>query len=202
MKWKDLVYQRVVAYCNVVGSRTFSLEEFFKANEHVFHKAYPNNRFPRQKVCEMLQAIRDEELLTFLDNTGNYTLRGVDLLDVERDETKTIDLSREVPQRREYLIETYVRNVRWARRAREVFGDYCLFDDCKNTFLRDDGSPYVEVHHIIPLYRNGEDSLPNLCVLCAHHHKMAHYADCGTISRIESMLLSRTSDLLGSRHAG
>ena len=197
MTWKDLVYHQIIAYCNKIGARTFSLDGFFKTNVDIFRKFYPNNNYPRQKVCEMLQKIRNDDLITFLDNSGNYTLRGVDLLDAEKEEIKTIDISRETPEKREYLVETYVRSVTWARRAREVFGCYCVFDDCKNTFLRDDRSPYIEVHHIIPLFRNGEDALWNLSVLCAHHHKMAHYADNKTKASIESILLNKTQHLIG-----
>ena len=198
MRWEDLVYQQIIAYCNKIGSRTFSLDAFFESNVGVFRQFYPNNNYPRQKVCEMLQKIRNDGLITFLDYSGNYTLRGVDLLDTEKEELKRIDISRETPERREYFVETYVRNVAWARRAKEVFGCYCLFDDCKNTFSRDDGSPYIEVHHIIPLFRNGEDALWNLSVLCAHHHKMAHYADSKTKSNIESTLLNKTQHLMGA----
>ncbi|MCC6126511.1 MAG: HNH endonuclease [Pirellulales bacterium] len=201
MKWKDLVYQRVISFCNEIGSRTFSLDEFFAANEGVLRQSYPKNRFPRQKTCEMLQQLRNDGIITFLDYTGNYTLRGVDLLDVEKDETKTIDLSLETPERKEYMIESYVRNVRWARLAREVFGDYCLFEGCNNTFLRNDATPYIEVHHIIPLYKNGENSLFNLCVLCAHHHKMAHFADHNTVKHVESLLTSINQDFLRNHHA-
>ena len=202
MTWKELVHRQIIAYCNKIGSRTFSLDAFFAANENIFRKNYPNNRFPRQKTCEMLQKLRDDGFLTFLDNTGNYTFRGVDLLAVEKEETKTIDLSKEAPERREYLIEAYVRRVRWARLAREAFGDYCLFGACKNTFLRNDGTPYIEVHHIIPLYKNGENSLHNLCVLCAHHHKMAHFADARTMENMESRLLVINKGLLETHHAG
>ena len=192
MKWKDLVYQQITAFCNESGSRTFSLDDFFEANVNIFTRLYPDNKHPRQKVCEMLQKLRDDGLISFLGNSGNYTLRGVDLLDAEKEELKTIDVSNETPGRKEYLIETYVRNVTWARKAREVFGCYCIFDACKNTFPREDGSPYIEVHHIIPLFENGEDSLPNLSVLCAHHHKMAHFAANHIVSEIQTMLLKRT----------
>ena len=196
MNWKDLVYRQIIAYCNEIGSRTFSLDGYFRANADIFCKAYPNNGFPRQKVCGMLQRLRDKGLLTFLNNTGSYTLRGIDLLNAEQEEIKTIDISNELPEKREYLVETYVRHVAWARRAREVFGCYCLVDDCNNTFLRDDGPPYIEVHHIIPLFKNGENSLPDLSVVCAHHHKMAHFADRATKSNIGSMLLSITKHRL------
>ncbi len=196
MTWKDLVYQQVVAYCNANGSRTFSLGSFFDANVDPFAKAYPGNRHLRQKVCEMLQKLRDEGLISFLGNTGNYTLRGVELLDAEKAELDTLDISHEPPRRKEYLVETYVRNVRWARRAREVLGCYCMFDACKNTFKREDGSSYIEVHHIIPLFEGGEDSLVNLSVLCAHHHKMAHFASNQIVHEVEAMLLDRTHAFL------
>ena len=175
---------------------------FFQTNEDVFREAYPSNMYPRQKVCEMLQKLRDDDIITFLNNTGNYTLRGIGLLDVEKEETTTIDLSKEDPEKREYLVETYVRKVKWAQRAREVFGDYCLYDKCKNTFLRKDDTPYVEVHHIIPLCNNGENSLQNLSVLCAHHHKMAHFAHYRTTEKIQSMLLSVNKDILRNCRAG
>ena len=200
MSWKSLVYQRIVAYCNENESRTFPLDPFFAANELRFRQAYPHNRFPRQKTCEMLQKLRDDGHVTFLNNTGNYTLQGVDLLDVEKEETRTIDLSSETPERREYLVETYVRTVKWARRARDVFGEYCLLDGCRNTFLRNDGTRYIEVHHIVPLYRHGENALHNLSTLCAHHHKMAHFADTRTTKKMESRLLSINREMLRSHH--
>lgn len=196
MKWKDLVYRQIVKYCNQSGCRTFSLGDLFLANEVIFRQAYPNNRFPRQKLCEMMQKLRNDGLITFLGNSGNYTLRGVELLDAEREEIKAIDISHEVPEKREYIVETYVRNVGWARRAKDIFGNYCLCVGCTNTFVRDDGAPYIEVHHIVPLCRMGEDSISNLCVLCAHHHKMAHFADHRTRTDMEAMLSRITNGLL------
>ncbi len=201
MNWKDLVYQQIISYCNTHGSRTFSLEGFFEANADIFRKAYPENNHPRQKVCEMMQKIRDDGLISFLGNSGNYTLRGVDLLEQEKEELKSIDISQEAPCRKEYLIETYVRNVTWARKARATFGCFCMFDACRNTFQREDGSPYIEVHHIVPLFEGGEDSLTNLSVLCAHHHKAAHFAANRVICEIQAMLLEQTRSLLKKDYA-
>ncbi len=201
MQWKELVHQQIVAFCNENGSRTFSIGDLFEANASIFQRFYPNNKHPRQKLAEMLQKLRDDGLISFLGNTGNYTLRGVDLLAPEKEELKAIDISSEAPRRKEYLIETYVRNVTWARKARDTFGCFCMFDSCKNSFLREDGSPYIEVHHIVPLYEGGEDSLPNLSVLCAHHHKMAHFAANRTVAEIQTMLLERTGHFLRAHHA-
>jgi predicted HNH restriction endonuclease len=194
MKWKDFVYQQVVDHCNHSGSRTFSLRDFFNARLQIFQEFRPSNQHVEAKVRQQLQFLRDDKKITFLDNSGHYTLRGIELLRTEAEETKTIDLTKEEPEKREYLIETYVRNVTWAIRARESFGDLCLFNNCNNTFLRPDGTRYVEVHHIIPLCKGGEDGLWNLSVLCAHHHRMAHYSDSKTRITLETYLLKEVKN--------
>jgi 5-methylcytosine-specific restriction protein A len=43
-------------------------------------------------------------------------------------------------------------------------------------FLRkSDGSPYLEVHHKIPLSEDGEDSLENVLALCPNCHREVHF---------------------------
>jgi len=190
MKWKDLVFSEVARYCNDIGSRTFSLKEFLSAKVKIFIDAKPENRHVEAKIRQQLQFLRDEGKITFLDNSGHYTLRDIYLLDKEIQETKTIDLTKENPEKREYLVETYVRNVKWAAMAVEILGDFCLCKGCNNTFLRQDGTRYIEVHHIIPLFKGGEDGIWNMAVLCAHHHKIAHYSDDKTKYEIEKYLLN------------
>jgi 5-methylcytosine-specific restriction protein A len=189
MKWKDFVYQQVVEHCNAVGSRTFSLQDILKARLELFKSFRPDNNHVEAKIRQQLQFLRDDNLISFLDNTGHYTLRGIDLLDEEAKETVLIDLTKEAPEKKEYLVETYVRNVKWAKRAKELLGYNCLFYNCGNTFLREDGTPYIEVHHIIPLCHGGEGGIWNLSVLCAHHHRMAHFADVKTRITVENFLL-------------
>ncbi|MBI5374838.1 MAG: HNH endonuclease [Candidatus Schekmanbacteria bacterium] len=196
MKWKDFVYKQVIEHCNKQGSRTFSLQDILKERLDIFRQFRPENKHVEAKIRQQLQYLRDEKLISFLDNSGHYTLRGIDLLEAERDETKTIDLTKEEPEKREYLVETYVRNVSWAKQAKKNFGDLCLYYNCSNTFLREDGTRYIEVHHIIPLYKGGEDGLWNLSVLCAHHHRMAHYSDTKTRIDIEKFLLREVESRL------
>ncbi len=43
-------------------------------------------------------------------------------------------------------------------------------------FLRkSDGTPYLEVHHIIPLAEDGEDTVENAIGLCPNCHRQQHY---------------------------
>lgn len=47
---------------------------------------------------------------------------------------------------------------------------------CKKTpFYRPGGDPYLEVHHIIPLAKGGDDSIPNTIALCPNCHREQHH---------------------------
>jgi predicted HNH restriction endonuclease len=188
MAQRDRLKDLIVAFCNVNESRTFALHDL---NDYYgdYHSIGIGGKTPQATVRRLLQELRDEGFISFLEKSGHYTLRGIDLLDKEKQDLCAIDISREKPQKKEYLLETYVRDVRWARMARECFGDHCLVGECKNIFVKEDGTPYIEVHHIVPLCRGGEDALWNMSVLCAHHHRMAHFANIETRNMMESQLL-------------
>jgi len=40
---------------------------------------------------------------------------------------------------------------------------------------REDGAPYLEVHHVVPLAQGGEDTLENAIAVCPNCHRKAHY---------------------------
>lgn len=120
------------------------------------------------------------------------------MLDAEKKELNTLDISQESPDKKEYLIEIYLRNVMWVKQAKEILGDLCLIQKCNNIFLKEDGTRNIEVHHIIPLHSGWEDGIWNLSVLCAHHHKMAHFADVNTRKEIQNYLLKRVYNMLHS----
>lgn len=42
-------------------------------------------------------------------------------------------------------------------------------------FATDDGSVFLETHHVVPLSENGLDTRLNVVALCANHHREAHF---------------------------
>jgi len=78
----------------------------------------------------------------------------------------------------EYLVRmsgSYVRDQRVRdlvlRRARGV----C--EECgERGFLKQNGRPYLETHHVISLSEQGPDEPHNVIALCANDHRRAHYA--------------------------
>ena len=190
--WKGFTRQQIVDFCNAQGARTFSLQDFYRAKERIFKEFKPDNHHREEKVRQTLQYLRDDGFITFLDNSGHYTLRDVELLDSEKEEMKTIDLRSETPKKREYIMETYIRDTKWAKQARETFGHDCMYKKCDNSFLKENGKPYIEVHHILPMCEGGENAIWNLSVLCAHHHRMAHFADSETCLSVKKYLEKET----------
>lgn len=192
MTWKEFVYKLVLDFCNQVGRRTFTLREFYDAYEADFAHFAPDNHHIYAKVRQQFQILRKEKLLSFVDNHGTYTLRGVLLL---RDELAEPEIANALPKEereREYMIEINARDRGWVRLARMAYGNYCLVPDCCNTFQKEDGAPYIEVHHIDPLCDGGEEQIWNLSVVCAHHHRMAHFAVRSERARIRELLIERT----------
>lgn len=62
----------------------------------------PDNHNVQAKVRQQLQFLRDEKLLSFLDQRGTYTLRGVEILANELEDDKVLEVSKVKPEKREY----------------------------------------------------------------------------------------------------
>lgn len=70
-----------------------------------------------------------------------------------------------------------------ARRAANSLqnADYkCEYDESDRTFLRKNGKPYTEPHHLIPISRYADfkcsvDVEENIVSLCSHCHNLLHY---------------------------
>jgi predicted HNH restriction endonuclease len=177
--WRGFIERLVVDYCNEQGSRTFTTKEFWNVHEEIISRFSSSNKHPYQKLCEQLQFLRNDAVISFGER-GSYTLRKPAFLQGEFSEEAIDIMLVEQSSKQEYIREAFARERGWVQQAKEAFGYDCLHPHCTNRFSKPDGFPYIEVHHIVPLCEGGEDALWNLAVVCAHHHKMAHFADTET----------------------
>lgn len=89
----------------------------------------------------------------------------------EPQETSTSPLtSREIPTRKPNR----------AAKALKRAGYLCEADNRDRTFLRKNGKPYTEPHHLIPISKYKEfdtslDVMENIVSLCSHCHNLLHY---------------------------
>ena len=177
-------------YCERSGMRTQSIAKIDGAWKH--SDVNLKNALDILKVRNTIKINSDENAVTYIPQTAS--LKG----EIEHDAIRGMINRETVPERREYLIETYARNRGWKALAQKKFGQYCMIDECHNTFIKSDGHPYIEVHHITPLHEGGEDGVWNLSVLCAHHHRMAHFARPGEKTAIKECLLTKNHDMLAT----
>ena len=81
-----------------------------------------------------------------------------------------------IPKTLAVLTTVFVRNPDVVAEVLGRANGYC--EQCKEVapFLRTkDGTPYLEVHHIVQLSKGGEDSVNNALGLCPNCHRKAHF---------------------------
>ena len=66
--------------------------------------------------------------------------------------------------------------------------------------MKDDGSRYLETHHVIALAKDGADNLTNVIALCPNDHRKAHFSN--RRESIEREMLRRLDALNSPKRAG
>jgi len=75
-------------------------------------------------------------------------------------------------------IYTYPRNNILKNYVKRRSNYSCEMPNCNYIgFNKNNGEPYIEVHHVIPLSEGGEDSIYNTVALCPNCHRALHYAN-------------------------
>jgi 5-methylcytosine-specific restriction protein A len=95
--------------------------------------------------------------------------------DVGRRRTRLLK-ARKMPDRVPVVVFTFVRNPDVVAEVRSRANGKC--EGCKEDapFLRrNDGKPYLEVHHVKQLADGGEDTVENAVALCPNCHREKHF---------------------------
>jgi HNH endonuclease len=80
------------------------------------------------------------------------------------------------PPKRTRTINDFVRDPYVVAAAFMRSRDKCEMPQCgSQLFNRQDGRPYLEVHHIVPLSEGGDDTLENAAALCPSCHRELHH---------------------------
>lgn len=80
------------------------------------------------------------------------------------------------PAKRDRVVSDFVRNPYVVAAALGRSAGRCEMPQCgAQLFHRDDTSPYLEVHHVVPLAEQGDDSLENAAALCPACHRELHH---------------------------
>jgi hypothetical protein len=94
--------------------------------------------------------------------------------DKKLEELTRLDQSR--PRKTTTSTFFYIRNPYIVERAKRLAGGKC--QDCGQfaPFInKATKEPFLEVHHIVPLSKGGEDNMDNVVALCPNCHRKRHY---------------------------
>lgn len=84
---------------------------------------------------------------------------------------------------------SYKRDAGVVADAEERAGGICEWCDQVAPFLRKDGTPFLEVHHIIQLSDDGPDVLRNVAALCPNCHRACHHS--AAAAEIKAALIAK-----------
>lgn len=69
----------------------------------------------------------------------------------------------------------YVRNADVVAQVLIDAQGICLRCEKTAPFKRKDGTPFLEVHHVVPLSEGGLDTVENARAICPNCHREAHF---------------------------
>ena len=84
-------------------------------------------------------------------------------------------LGNKKPKKHTTTSEQYERDPKVVAHAERRANGICELSNQPAPFTRENGSPFLEVHHIIPLSEGGEDVVHNVAALSPNCHREAHY---------------------------
>ena len=106
------------------------------------------------------------------------------------------EVGSDTPPRVTATTQHYLRDERIRKAVLRRARGRCEF--CGNAgFLRQDGSAYLETHHIIALANDGADRMTNVIALCANDHRKAHFGRNG--ANMERRMISIVEKLEGGQ---
>jgi 5-methylcytosine-specific restriction enzyme A len=82
--------------------------------------------------------------------------------------------SNAVPGERTVVAKRFERNPNVVLWAKKKANGICQLCNSPAPFITIQGDPFLEIHHIIPLGQNGEDTIENTVALCPNCHRKMH----------------------------
>ncbi|HFQ5010415.1 TPA: HNH endonuclease [Vibrio vulnificus] len=81
------------------------------------------------------------------------------------------------PEKETVSVTLYKRDPLVVAETLRLANGYCELCEVKSPFKTKSGRDYLEVHHVIPLSKQGSDTVSNTVALCPNCHRMLHYGD-------------------------
>ncbi|WP_099080291.1 HNH endonuclease [Vibrio sp. PID17_43] len=81
------------------------------------------------------------------------------------------------PEKETVSVTLYKRDTLVVAETLRLANGYCELCEVKSPFKTKSGRDYLEVHHVIPLSKQGSDTVANTVALCPNCHRMLHFGE-------------------------
>lgn len=81
------------------------------------------------------------------------------------------------PEKETISVTLYKRDPLVVAETLRLANGYCELCEVESPFKTKSGRDYLEVHHVIPLSKQGSDTVSNTVALCPNCHRMLHFGD-------------------------
>ena len=166
--WKQAVMNEVVDLVNRTGRADFTSGDLGPMHRRLA-RLFPRNHHVAAKVRQILQYLRDDGLVTFLE-PGHYALNGYSP-DIDTGIVAGLPAGREVPLARVRRGAVRLRDTMLGLAIKRLYQCRCQVCRAPVPLTRTD---YAESHHLRPMGspHDGPDTPGNILVLCPNHHVM------------------------------
>lgn len=179
--WLNLVVNTV--NCN---RSYWSFNKTARRTDDVTHRHHEYDRlFKRGNIFEIYQPSVHGIWELYQDQQGKWCYRQVKSEFEEAVESaaklpsstreRILAMESKTPVLTEVTIRVYKRSPYVVAEVLLRANGKCQSCRCDAPFLKEDGTPFLEVHHIEWLSKGGEDSVGNAIALCPNCHRQAHY---------------------------
>ena len=177
ISWDDMLQLKLQSKRGVVFKKA-ALAQFFSGNF-----LSESEQFKRHDVENFINLIgledrKDDEV--YEDLTDYYRKLEIQLKVAKKrtseERLSRISSSTAIPEKITTVAHVFKRNPDVIVEVLNHANGVCESCHQKAPFNRmSDGSPYLEVHHIVPLSENGEDIVSNAEALCPNCHRRKHF---------------------------
>lgn len=81
------------------------------------------------------------------------------------------------PEKKTVSVSLYKRDPLVVAETLRLANGHCELCEVKSPFKTKEGRDYLEVHHVIPLSKQGSDTVSNTVALCPNCHRMLHFGE-------------------------
>ncbi len=111
-----------------------------------------------------------------IENEFQNKIESSKSISTQERQKKLKEIKNAIPERMEVISVVFKRNPDVVIEVLNRANGFCEHCNKVAPFLRaKDGSPYLEVHHTLPLSDGGKDIVENAVALCPNCHRKAHY---------------------------